>query len=339
VVNGKLPGAEGASDLRVFALNDSAALGARVCGALGIAPSAHEEREFDDGEHKARALVCVRGCDVYVVQSLHGDSVHGAAEKLCRLLFFIGALRDAGASRITAVVPYLAYARKDRRTQPGDPVTTRYVAALFEAVGTDVVMAVDVHNVAAFHNAFRCRTEHIEPQRLFVAQLAPLAAGRKVVVVAPDAGASHRAYALRTALADAIGATVGSAFAEKHRSAGQLSGDLLVGDVKDCDVLIVDDLIATGATLARTAAACRRLGACRVTAVATHGLFTGDAAAVLSAAAIDKVIVTDTVPPFRLTSAALGERLTVLGVAPLLAAAIGLAREGEQPSSAAQART
>lgn len=323
----ELPGADN-TDLRVFVLNDSRALGSRVCQALGVNASAHEEREFDDGEHKARPLIDVRRCDVYVVQSLHGDPLHSANDKLCRLLFFIGALKDAAAARVTAVVPYLAYARKDRRSQPYDPITTRYVAALFEGVGTDVVMTVDVHNLAAFENAFRCRTEHILTHTLFAAGVAPLVAGHGVTVVAPDAGASQRANLLRQSLSAALGTAVGAAFAEKHRSAGQLSGELLVGDVNGKDVVIVDDLIATGATLVRTALNCRRLGAARVLALASHGVFARGAANILGGGAIDRLLVTDTVPPFRLGHGPARERLVVFGIAPLLAAAIARAHGG-----------
>jgi ribose-phosphate pyrophosphokinase len=89
------------------------------------------------------------------VQSLYGDPRHSVNDKLCRLLFSVRELKDAAAMRVTAVISYLAYARKDKRTQAGDPVTARYVASLLEAVGTDAVMTVDVHNVAAFQNAFR----------------------------------------------------------------------------------------------------------------------------------------------------------------------------------------
>lgn len=314
--------------VKVFVLNDSCVLGNQVCAELGVARSAHEEREFDGGEHKARPLVDVGRSDVYVLQSLYGDPLHSANDKLCRLLFFIGALNDAGAARVTAVVPYLAYARKDRRTRENDPVTTRYVAALFESVGTHAIMAMDVHNVAAFQNAFRCQTIHIEAQALFVAAIAPLVAGGCVTVVAPDAGATYRAHLFRQALSTALGATVGAAFAEKHRSAGELSGDLLVGDVNGKTVIIIDDLIATGSTLARTAVTCRRLGATRVIAAATHGLFTGEAAAILGGGAIDQLVVTDTVPPFRLEHGPVRDRLTIVCTAPLLAAAIRTAHAG-----------
>src|SRR5512144_370679 len=110
-----------------------------LCAALGQAPSPIDEREFEDGEHKARPLVCVRGRDLYVVQSLHGDGARTVNDKLLRLLLFIGTLRDAGAAQVTAVLPYLAYSRKDRRTKPRDPVATRYVAELLEAMGTSRV--------------------------------------------------------------------------------------------------------------------------------------------------------------------------------------------------------
>ena len=322
------PPAPGVGNLRVFVLDDSRELGSRVCRELGLCASAHEEREFGDGEHKARPLVDVSACDVYVLQSLHGDPLHSGNDKLCRLLFFIGALKDAAAARVTAVVPYLAYARKDRRTQSRDPVTTRYVATLFEAVGTDAVMTVDVHNLAAFQNAFRCRTDHIETHALFAAAVAPCVGSRGVTVVAPDAGATHRANLFRKALAHELGVHVGAAFAEKYRSGGELSGELLAGEVNGHDVVIVDDLIATGSTLARTAASCLRRGAVRAFAVATHGLFTGDAAAVLGAGAIEKLLATDTVPPFRLPHGRARDRLVIVGIAPVLADAIRRAHAG-----------
>src|SRR5512143_2008741 len=114
--------------LMLFTLESSRPFAEAIARALDIAVSVHEEREFEDGEHKTRPLVSVRGRDVYVVQSLHGDERQSVNDKLARLLFFIGALKDASAGRVTAVVPYLCYARKDRKSKPRDPVTTRYVA-------------------------------------------------------------------------------------------------------------------------------------------------------------------------------------------------------------------
>src|SRR5690242_14151463 len=154
-------------DVSVFALTPSEALGRTVAEKLGITVAHHELRRFEDGEPKIRPLVPVRGRDVYVLCSLYGDASESVNDRLCRALFFVGALRDAGARRITIVAPYLCYSRKDRRTNPRDPVTTRYVARLIEAAGADRVVTIDVHNRAAFENAFRIPTEHLEANPLF----------------------------------------------------------------------------------------------------------------------------------------------------------------------------
>jgi len=306
----------------LFALEATRSWGEAVAEHLGLALEVHEERAFEDGEHKARALAGVRGRHVYVLQSLYGDEHHSPNDKLCRLLFFIGALRDAAAASVTAVVPYLAYARKDRRSKPRDPVTTRYVAAMFEAVGTARVVTLDVHNVAAYENAFRCGTEHLEATSLFVAHFLPLLAGREVVVVSPDAGGIKRAESFRLRLAAALGRPVAAAFAEKHRSEGVVSGELVVGEVAGRCAIIVDDLIGAGTTIVRTAIACRRLGATSVYAAASHGLFVGQAPLMLAEEALTGLVVTDTVPPFRLPDGPVRDKLVVLATARLFAQAI-----------------
>jgi ribose-phosphate pyrophosphokinase len=306
----------------VFALGATRGWGESVAARMGLALSLHEEREFEDGEHKARPLASVRDRDVFVLHSLYGDAQQTVADKLCRLLFFIGALKDASAAKVTAVVPYLGYARKDRKTQPRDPVTTRYVAALFEAVGTDRVVTLDVHNLAAYQNAFRCRADHLEANGLFVAHFAPLVGSREAVVVSPDAGGIKRAERFRQRLAGALGRPVAAAFAEKHRSQGVVSGELIVGDVAGRCAIILDDLIGTGTTIARTVRACRGLGAASVYAAASHGLFVGDAQRVLADEGLTGIVVTDTVPPFRLGAGAARDKLTVLATAPLVADAL-----------------
>jgi len=308
--------------LRLFCLAASAELGAGIADALGVPLAAHEERAFEDGEHKTRPLDAVTGADVYIVQSLHGGPELSANDKLCRLLFFIGAVKDAGAARVTAVTPYLCYARKDRRTKPNDPVTTRYIAGMFESVGTDCVVTLEVHNPAAFENAFRCRTVALTATPLFVDYAKYSLAGEKLAVISPDAGGMKRAELLREALEAALGRPVGKGLAEKHRSAGVVSGDLFVGDVKGATALIVDDLISTGNTLLRAARSAHKAGADRVIAMVTHGLFMHGAADVIADPAIDKIVVTDAVPPFRLERPAETRKLTILPAAPLLAETI-----------------
>ena len=306
----------------LFALGASRDFGERIAEGLRVSLAEHEERDFEDGEHKSRPLVNVRARDVFVVQSLYGDPAQSANDKLCRLLFFIGALKDASAARVTAVVPYLCYARKDRKTKPRDPVTTRYLAALLEAVGTARVLAMDVHNLAAFQNAFRCPTDHLEARKLFVDYFAPLLRDKPAVVISPDIGGVKRAEAFRESLSKATGMAAASAFLEKHRSAGVVSGEAIVGEVAGKVAVIVDDLISTGTTILRTAKACRERGARTVYVAAAHGLFVGQANRVVADDSFERVVVTDSVPPFRLDPGVVRDKLVVLGAAELFARAI-----------------
>ncbi len=310
--------------LYLFALDGSHTFGLQVARYLGIELAACEERGFEDGEHKTRPLVSVRGGDVFVIASLYGDRRFTVNDKLVRLLFFLGALRDAGAARITAVVPYLCYARKERRTKPRDPVNTRYVAALFEAVGVDAIVTLDVHNLAAYQNAFRCRAEHLEARPLFVEHFVGQLERWQgdVVVVSPDIGGIKRADSFRESLARCLGKEVGSAFLEKRRSAGVVSGEAVVGKVEGSCVVIVDDMVAGGTTLVRAATACAERGAARILAAASHGLFTGEAERQLARAALENLVVTNSVEPFRLSAGFVGEKVKLLDCSGLVAEAI-----------------
>jgi ribose-phosphate pyrophosphokinase len=316
-------------DLRLFALHGTENLGRDIGKLLAHSLSAHEERDFEDGEHKARPLDPVGGADVYVIHSLHGGPEQSANDKLCRLLFFMGALKDAGAGRVTAVAPYLCYARKDRRTKANDPVTTRYTAALFEAMGCDTVVTLEVHNEAAFENAFRCRAVALTAAPLMIARIKATVGDEPLCVISPDLGGGKRADLLREALEREMGRPIGKAFAEKHRSAGVVSGDLFVGDVAGATCIIVDDLISTGGTLVRAARAAGTRGARRILACVAHGLFMPGAETVLADPAIDRIVATDTVPAFRLPAGPVRDKLDIVPAAPLLAEAIRRLHEGK----------
>ncbi len=311
-----------------FGLQGSRKLAESVAARLEAPLALHEERAFEDGEHKARPLQDVRGHDVFVLHSLHGDDSESGNDKLCRLLFFCGALKDAGAAQVTAVTPYLCYARKDRRTKPNDPIITRYVAAMFESVGVDRVVVFEVHNVAAFENAFRCPTWHIESAPLLAAHFAPLLRGEEVVAVSPDAGGAKRAEQFRQALEHLTRRDVGSAYKEKYRSSGVGSGELLAGDVRDKVAVIVDDLISTGGTLVRAAKACRAAGATKVFAAAAHGLFMGGATELFATTAMDGITIANTVPPFRVPAEVAERRLTVLDASEAIARAVSECHDG-----------
>ena len=324
------------SDLIVFGLNASHEFAAQVSSFMGLSLAPHEERDFEDGEHKARPLISVRGKDVFVIHSLYGEPAISANDKLMRLLFFIGALKDAAAARVTAVVPYLAYARKDRKTKVRDPVSTRYIATLFEAVGTDVVMTLDVHNLAAFQNAFRCQTEHLLAAPLLIEKLLPELGQREIVVVSPDAGGIKRAEDFRQRLSAKIHQPVGAAFVEKYRSSGVVSGSLLAGSVNDRDVVIVDDLISSGTTVMRALHACRDRQAKNIFVVASHGLFSKDAATVLDDPSLRRIIISDSVSPFRVENSSIFKKIVFSSCTSLFAQAILRSHDNESLSELAE---
>lgn len=310
------------NDVKLFALNASRDFGQKVADHLGLTLSAHEERAFEEGEHKTRPLVNVRGADIFVIHSLYSEPGESVNDKLCRLLFFIAALRDASASRVTVLAPYLCYARKDRKTQTRDPVTTRYVASLFDAVGVDRVVTIDVHNIAAFQNAFRCHTEHLEARLLFARHLVKTCADDDLVVLSPDVGGMKRAEAFRHSLETLIDRPVGIGFMEKRRALGEVSGERLYAEVDRKTVVMIDDIIGSGTTMERAAQACRAAGAKQVFAAATHGLFVGRAGEVIGGDTLKQTLVADSVPPFRLDPATVKAKVTVLSTAPLFGDAI-----------------
>jgi len=306
----------------VFAPAASRPFGERVAATLGCALAPMEEREFEGGEHKTRPLVSVRGRDLFVVQALSGDASGSANDRLCRLLFFIAGLKDAGASRVTACVPFLCYGRKDRRTKERDPVTLRYVAQLFEAVGTDHVLALDAHNLAAFENAFRCPVDQLEAAPLLARHLATQLGRESVTVVSPDFGGAKRAQRLVDLLSTHLQREVGFALYEKRRSSGEVSGDLLVGPVAGSHVVIVDDLISAGSTILRAVKACRAAGAVRVDAFATHGVFEPEAQRLLGPDGPDQLMVTDSILPVRIAPGAGAKAPVVLAASSLFGEAI-----------------
>ncbi len=314
--------------LHLIALNAGTPFGLRVAHHLGTGLAGHGEQDFDDGEFLLRAPAAVRGGDVYVIQALAAVAEQGSGERLSRLLFLAGALRDAGAARITAVLPYVAFARQDARREPGDPLALRYVATHLEAAGIDAVLALDVHNLSAFQNAFRCRTEHLDGSALFAARIAADAPDEDFCVVAPDGGGIRRAECLREALAQALCRPVTLAFVEKHRHGSTLTGDLLAGDVAGKTAIVFDDIIGTGHTMARAVRACRAHGATRVLAAATHAVFAGDAAAALADAGVDGVIVADTVQEGGRALAIGDGKVAVLDTSALFAQAIRALHEG-----------
>jgi len=313
----------------LFSLESACVFAPALAAELDEALSPHEDRAFEDGEHKLRPKVDPRGADAYVICSLHGGPEQSPHDKLFGLLAFVATLREHGAARVTAVVPYLAYARKDMRTKPFDPVTLRYVAQLFEAVGLAQIIVLEAHNVAAFQNAFRCTTLHVEAHRAFDPIVPELVSEGALAVASPDPGGVKRAQLWRESLEERLARPVGFAMVDKRRSAGLVSSaNLVAGDVGGATVLLLDDLIASGETMMRAARALRVAGARDVVACAAHGLFTGEAQDVLADMSISRLLVTDSVPPFRLPAAGpVSRKVRVVSAVPLFAQAIRECRD------------
>ena len=305
------------------ALGESESLGVAISAAAGIERVPLEDRPFESGEFKLRPFASVRDRTVFVVQSLAGSADASVSQRLLRLLFLLFGLKDAGAARTIALIPYLAFARKDRRTQSRDPVTMRYVAQLLEAAGVDRVVALDVHNSAALDNAFRIPVDHLSAIPMFVDHLARQPAAAAIAIASPDVGGIKRAQIFRELLERRLGREVEFAFIEKRRAGGAVSSGRIVGEVKGRDVVVLDDLCASGGTLIRAATALRGAGARTVQVAFTHAPYPAGLAALAGAAGIEQITLTDSVgPTLPVPLPAPAGRFHLLPIAPLLAQAV-----------------
>ncbi len=315
----------------VVALGESRQLAAAVAREAGLPLLGIEERSFAGGEFKLRPLESVRGRALYVLQSLVGTEEAPVAPRVLRLLFLLQGLRDAGAET-TLLAPYLAFARKDVRTQPRDPVSSRYIAELLETTGLRRMVGLDVHNPAAFDNAFRIPTDHLTARPMMADHFARrIDATARIAVVSPDVGGIKRAQLFRERLAARLGRDVDIAFIEKRRAHDVVRSGGLTGDVADRDAIVIDDLCATGGTLIRAAETCRQAGALRVRVAVTHAALPGGLAGPLASDAISELVVTDSaVPPGAAQGRGIGaEKLTTLSIAPLFGRAVRRILDGK----------
>jgi ribose-phosphate pyrophosphokinase len=313
-----------AADSRFFALNESRALGLAVAQEAGLVLAPLEERAYTGGEFKLRPLESVRDRPTFVLQALAGTDDAPLSERLLRVLFLLSALRDAGATPRVLLLPYLAFARQERRTQPRDPVNNRYVAQLLEAAGNDQIITLDVHSSTAIENAFRVPVDHLTALPLMVNHYASNLGPAAVTVLSPDIGGIKRAQLFREMLAMRLEREVEFAFIEKRRTEVGVSSGLLVGNASGREAIVLDDLCATGETLMRAAAACRRAGAARVHVAVTHMPLTAGFEALMAADEIASILTTDSVGFSFASAAALRSphKLSVLSIAPLLGQAI-----------------
>ena len=293
--------------MKLFALDSSKQYAEKIAAHLNMRLTPHEERFFDDGEFFCRAMDGpdgnVRGHDVFVIQSLYDDNDESVADKFLKLAMMCGSLQTASARDIVAVMPYLAFARQDRKTESRAPICTKIIQRMLKSVGVTRALVIDVHNISAIQNAyaFEIQIDNLECKNLFADWFAEnMLPNYKVVVLSPDAGGYARADRFRTTLAKRLGREVGIAIFDKLRKNGEATGGNIVGDVDGAQVIILDDLISTAGTMCKAAATVERFGGHTFAMCASHGLYVGDANKHLQK--FDAFLVdADTVPPFRLS--------------------------------------
>jgi len=318
------------NNLKIFGLNATKPFASKVADFLDVPLSPHKECYFDDKEPYVRSEVNIRGNDVYIIQSLFSDENETVCQKFTKLLFFIGSLYDASAHRITVVIPYMGYSRQDRKTESRAPITTKYVAQLLEAVGTNRIMTMDIHNLSAYQNAFRtCKSDELSAKNLHADYICSLGLDN-LAVLSPDSGGMGRAERFRNALVRRSKQKIELVYLDKTHKGRNISGTNIIGDVKGKDVIGIDDMISGGSTFRESQAAVDAHGGHLWGVCATHGLFVG--AVNENLAQINHVIVTDTINNCSGLNAQLLERITVLSTAEMFARAIRRIHMGESIS-------
>jgi ribose-phosphate pyrophosphokinase len=286
-------------------------LAEEVAKELDVTITPQAAYDFANGEIFVRFEESVRGCDAFVIQS-HTAPIN---QWLMEQLIMIDALKRASAKRISAVVPYYGYSRQDKKGRGREPISAKLVADMLDTAGADRLITMDLHS-GQIQGFFDGPVDHLTAMPVLAEHIRTSCEGRDLVVVAPDAGR------VRTAekMAGQLGAPL--AFLHKRRSrteAHKVEVREVVGEVEGRQCVLIDDMIDTAGTIVQGAEVLMDSGADRVTAAATHGIFSGPAIDRLKNAPIGEVVVTDTLP---LAEDQRIDKIKVLSVAGIVADAI-----------------
>jgi ribose-phosphate pyrophosphokinase len=279
--------------LMVAAGRSSRELGGRIADRLGVALTDPGLKTFSDGEVYCRYEESIRGADIFIVQSTAGNEEEGvnANDALMELLVMVEAAVGASAHRVIAVCPWYGYSRQDKKSAPREPITARLVAKMLETAGIDRLLTMDLH-AGQMQGFFSKPVDHMTAMPILTQFVKDqLGEDADIVIISPDAG--------RVKLTRKFAQKVGKPYAllEKERPAQEVAEiGYVIGDVKGKVAVIVDDIIDTGGTLAAAAQTVLDEGAREVYAVATHGIFSGNAFETLAASPLSGIVVTDTVP-------------------------------------------
>lgn len=307
--------------IKIFSGSSSRELATKICDFLDMPLGDARTIRFSDGEMFLEIDENVRAAEVFVIQS----TCSPVNEHLMELLIMIDALKRASANSICAVIPYYGYARQDRKVAPRTPITAKLVSDLITAAGADRVLSVDLH-AGQIQGFFDIPVDHLFAMPVLLAHMREHYASERTVVVSPDAGGVERARAYAKRLG------CGLAIFDKRRTAPNVAEIMnIVGDVKDRDAILLDDMVDTAGTLSEAANALKEKGARRVLAYVTHPVLSGPALDRIEASAVERLVVTDTIP--LRDAARSSEKIEVLSIAPLLAKALRRIHLGESVSS------
>ena len=307
-------------DLKLFSGNANRPLAEEIAKTLRVPLGDADVSRFSDGEVYVQINENVRGQDIFVIQ----PTCPPVNDHLMELLVMIDAFKRASARRITAVLPYYGYGRQDRKVQGRMPITAKLVADVLTAAGTQRLLAVDLH-AGQIQGFFNIPVDHLFAAPPVIIDYLAKKDLKDPVLVSPDAGGVERARALAKRL------KAGLAIIDKRREGNNVAQFMhLIGDVKDKDVVIADDMIDTAGTLIQAVDALRREGARRILACAVHGVLSGPAIARIKESVLEEVIITNTIP---LTPDRQLNKIRVLSVAPLLAEAIRRIHDEESVST------
>ena len=306
------------SSLKVFAGSSNRPLAEEIVNFLGISLGKCKLGQFSDGEIRTYIDENVRGEDVFVVQSGSRDSNFHMME----LFLMLDALKRASAERITAVIPYYSYARQDWKDRPRVPISARLVADLLETAGANRVLTMDLHS-PQIQGFFSFPVDNLVASPVLAKYVDSLDLG-PLTVVSPDAGGVGRArWFAKKMNADL-------AIIDKRRPAPNVARVYnVIGDVKNRDVVILDDMVDTGGTLVESVDAIKKAGAKKIYAACTHGILSGPAVDRINDSLLEELILTNTIPEREKTS----EKIVVLSVAELFGEAIRRINRGSSVSS------
>lgn len=308
-------------DIKLFSGTAHPVLAKEISDFLDIPLGKTIIKRFADNEVWIEIEENIRQTDAYVIQ----PTSNPANENLMELLVMIDALKRASVDTITAVIPYYGYARQDRKTQSRVPITAKLVADLLTAAGAHRIVAVDLH-AAQIQGFFNIPFDHIYALPVFLDFLKKHVTGEDRVVVSPDVGGAERARAYAKRLG------CGIALVDKRRPRPNVSEVMnVVGEVKDMDCILVDDIIDTAGTLSSAAEALMKEGAKSVVACCTHAVLSGSAIKRIQDSPLKKLLVTNTIPLSKEAEKCI--KIEQLSVASLLGQGISRIAKGDSVSS------